>query len=234
MEYGYIRISRKQQSLDRQERNIKAEYPNAIIVEEIFTGTKLEGRVQFNKLLNKVKKGDTIIFDSVSRMSRNSEEGIKLYEELFNAGVELIFLKENYINTSTYKKALNNNIALTGTAVDSILRGINEYLMNLAKEQIKIAFDQAEKEVQDLRQRTREGLETARLNGKQIGIKKGSKLVTKKSIEIKKEIKRLSRDFEGTLNDIDVMRLTRVARNTYYKYKRELQLEINNEIEGDE
>lgn len=211
MEYGYIRISRKQQSLDRQERNIKAEYPNAIIVEEIFTGTKLEGRVQFNKLLNKVKKGDTIIFDSVSRMSRNSEEGIKLYEELFTAGVELIFLKENYINTSTYKKALNNNIALTGTAVDSILRGINEYLMNLAKEQIKIAFDQAEKEVQDLRQRTREGLETARLNGKQIGIKKGSKLVTKKSIEIKKEIKRLSRDFEGTLNDIDVMRLTRVA-----------------------
>lgn len=233
MEYGYIRISRKQQSLDRQRRNIKAIYPNAVIIEEIFTGTKLEGRAQFNKLLNKIKKGDTIIFDSVSRMSRNSEEGFKLYEELFNAGVELIFLKENYINTATYKKALSNNIALTGTSVDSILRGVNEYLMDLAKEQIRIAFDQAEKEVQDLRQRTREGLETARLNGKQIGIKKGSKLVTKKSIEIKREIKRLSRDFEGTLNDVDVMKITRIARNTYYKYKRELQLEIDNEIGGD-
>lgn len=233
MEYGYIRISRKQQSLDRQRRNIKAIYPNAVIIEEIFTGTKLEGRAQFNKLLNKIKKGDTIIFDSVSRMSRNSEEGFKLYEELFNAGVELIFLKENYINTATYKKALSNNIALTGTSVDSILRGVNEYLMDLAKEQIRIAFDQAEKEVQDLRQRTREGLETARLNGKQIGIKKGSKLVTKKSIEIKREIKRLSRDFEGTLNDVDVMKVTRIARNTYYKYKRELQLEIDNEIGGD-
>jgi len=38
--------------------------------------------------------------------------------------------------------------------------------MTLAKEKIKIAFDQAEKEVMDLRQRTREGMMTARLDGK--------------------------------------------------------------------
>lgn len=230
MEYGYIRISRKQQSLERQERNIKEAFPDAVIIREIFTGTKIEGRAQFNKLINKVKAGDKIIFDSVSRMSRNSEEGFQLYKELFEKGVELIFLKESYINTETYKKALQTNIAKTGTKLDMVLNALEKYLMSLAEEQIKIAFDQAEKEVLDLRQRTKEGLETARLNGKQIGIKKGRKLVTKKSIEIKKEILRLSKDFNGTLSDIDVMKVTRVARNTYYKYKRELQLEINNEI----
>ena len=48
-------------------------------------------------------------------------------------------------------------------------RGINQYLMALAKEQIRLAFDQAEKEVEDLHQRTREGIQTARLNGKQTG-----------------------------------------------------------------
>ena len=56
--------------------------------------------------------------------------------------------------------------------MDFILKGINEYLMALAKEQIKLAFGQSEKEVADLHQRTREGLVTAKLNGKQVGRKK--------------------------------------------------------------
>ena len=61
------------------------------------------------------------------------------------------------------------------------MKGINEYLMALAKEQIKLAFEQSEKEVADLHQRTREGLLTARLNGKQVGRKKGIGFETKKS-----------------------------------------------------
>ena len=95
--------------------------------------------------------------------------------------------------------------------------------MALAKEQIRIAFEQSEKEVEDLRQRTREGIETARLNGKQIGQRQGAKLTTKKSIAAKEVIQKHSRDFHGTLNDIEVMRLTGISRNTYYKYKRELK-----------
>ena len=48
-------------------------------------------------------------------MSRNAEEGFQLYEELFNLGIDLVFLKEQHINTDTYKKALENNVQLTGT-----------------------------------------------------------------------------------------------------------------------
>ena len=219
--YGYCRISTRKQSIERQERNIKAEYGDAIIFKEAYTGTKID-RPLFNKLLNIVKQGDTIVFDSVSRMSRNSEEGFILYQELFNKGVELVFLKEKHINTETYKKALTNNIQLTGTNVDFILEGVNKYLLSLAKEQIKIAFDQAEKEVEDLHQRTKEGIETARLNGKQIGQKKGIKLTTKKSIIAKEQIIKYSKDFNGTLKDIEVMKLIGIARNSYYKYKKEL------------
>ena len=223
MIYGYTRISTKQQSIERQIRNIKDLYPNAVIIEEVYTGTKIYGRKEFNKLLKKVKSGDTIVFDSVSRMSRNAEEGFELYQELFNKGIELIFIKEAHINTTTYKQALKNNIQLTGTTVDFILEGINKYLLALAKEQIKLAFIQSEKEVKDLQQRTKEGIETARLNGKQIGQVKGAKLMTKKSIEAKEQIKKYSKDFDGTLKDIEVMKLIRVARNSYYKYKREIK-----------
>lgn len=224
--YGYCRISRSSQSIERQHRNILALYHNAIIIDEVFTGTKVEGRKEWNKLYNKVEQGDTIVFDSVSRMSRNAEEGFKLYEELFKRGVELVFIKEAHINTTVYKKALNNNIGLTGTNVDFILEGVNKYLLELAKEQIRLAFIQAEKEVKDLQQRTKEGIETARLNGKQIGIPKGSKLITKKSIEAKEQIQKYSKDFKGTLKDIEVMKLVGVSRNSYYKYKKELIEEL--------
>ena len=224
--YGYCRISRVSQSIERQHRNILQLYPNAIIVDEIFTGTRVEGRKEFNKILSNILKGDTIVFDSVSRMSRNSEEGFELYQELFNRGIELVFLKEQHINTNTYKKALTNNIQMTGTIVDDILEGVNKYLLSLAKEQIRIAFNQAEKEVEDLHQRTKEGIETARLNGKQIGQLKGAKLTTKKSIEAKEQLLKYSKDFKGTLTDIECMKLIGLARNTYYKYKKELVQEL--------
>lgn len=228
MIYGYTRISTKQQSIERQIRNIRDLYPTAVIVEEVYTGTKIYGRKEFDKLLKKVKAGDTIVFDSVSRMSRNAEEGFELYQDLFNRGIELIFIKEQHINTTTYKQALTNNVQLTGTTVDFILEGINKYLLALAKEQIKLAFIQSEKEVKDLQQRTKEGLETARLNGKQIGQPKGAKLTTKKSIQAKEQIQKYSKDFGGTLKDIEVMKLIGVARNSYYKYKKELVEELNN------
>jgi DNA invertase Pin-like site-specific DNA recombinase len=102
-------------------------------------------------------------------MSRNADEGFCLYEELYNKGIELVFLKEPYINTSTYKKALESNISITGTNIDFILEGVNKYLLSLAKERTRLTFEQSEKEVQDLHQRTKEGIETARFNGKQIG-----------------------------------------------------------------
>lgn len=222
--YGYCRISTKQQSIDRQIRNIKNEYNAAVIVTEAYSGTTIN-RPEWNKLYKKAKAGDTIVFDSVSRMSRNADEGFALYEELYNKGIELVFLKEPHINTVTYKKALQNNVSMTGTNVDYILQGVNKYLMALAKEQIRIAFEQSEKEVEDLHQRTKEGIATARLNGKQIGQKQGAKLTTKKSIEAKKQIQKYSKDFDGQLADTDCMRMVGIARNTYYKYKREMKAE---------
>ena len=222
MQYGYCRISKAKQSIERQIRNIKAAYPNALIIQEVFTRTRID-RKEWQKLVSKVKDGDTIIFDSVSRMSGNADDGFAAYEDLYSRGISLVFLKEPHINTETYKKALQNNVQLTGSNVDYILEGVNKYLMALAQEQIRLAFEQSEKEVKDLHQRTREGIETARLNGKQIGQRKGAKLTTKKSVAAKEIIRKHSQDFNGTLNDMEVMQLTGLARNTYYKYKKELR-----------
>ena len=213
------------QSIERQIRNIKDQYPDAIIVTDEYTGTKLD-RPGWMKLYKTVKEGDTIIFDEVSRMSRDADEGFAVYEDLYRRGVNLIFIKEPHINTETYKKAMESGVQMTGTNVDYILEGVNKYLLSLAKEQIKLAFAQAEKEVEYLHQRTREGIATAKLNGKQIGQVKGSKLTTKKSLAAKELIRKHSKDFGGTLGDAEVIKLAGISRNSYYKYKRELTEEI--------
>lgn len=229
--YGYCRISKKKQSIERQERNIKAAYPDAIITKEEFTGTKIDGRKGFERILKIVKAGDTIVFDSVSRMSRDAHEGFKLYQDLFAKGVELVFLKEPQINTATYREAMEKQIGATVDSGDeatdeliaAITQAVNKYMMRLAERQIRLAFDQAEKEVQDLHQRTKEGIETARLNGKQIGQQAGRKLNVKKEATAKETIRKLSKDFGGSLSDAKCMKLAEVSRNTFYKYKREIR-----------
>ena len=223
--YGYCRISTKQQSIDRQIRNIKAVYPDAIIITESFTGTTLN-RPEWKKLYNKLKKGDIVVYDSVSRMSRDADEGVDLYMELYNKGIELEFLKESHINTEVYKSTIAQTIGTTGNDIaDIYIEATNKVIRLLAEKQIRLAFEQAEKEVEDLHQRTREGIETARLNGKQIGQKQGAKLTTKKSVEAKKLIRKHNKTFGGSLTNEETWTLIGISKMTFYKYLREMKEE---------
>ena len=220
--YGYARISTMKQNLERQRRNIKKLYPNAVMIEEKYTGTTME-RPQWKKLEKQLKRGDTVVCDEVSRMARSAEEGFRVYQELYNRGVELIFLKEPHISTSVFREAASKSIPMTGTDVDLILKGVNAYLMALAEKQIKIAFEQAQAENDYRNQRIKEGIETARLAGKQIGRSVGTTTETKKAKAAKATMLQHSKDFGGSLNDIDCMKLTGLSRNTYYKYKKQLK-----------
>lgn len=233
--YGIVRISTQKQNMLRQIRNIKAAYPTAIIIKEVYTGTKLKGRKDFEQVINRAKPDDIFVFDSVSRMCRNADEGCELYEQLFYRGINLVFLQEPHINTDVFKQALNNQIQLriktgnqaTDELMNTIIEALNRFTLVLAAQQIRIAFEQAEKEVEDLHQRTREGIETARLSGKQIGQKEGITLHVKKKEPMKKQIRALSKSFDGSNTDIEVMKITGLSKNTYYKYKKELYTEFD-------
>lgn len=217
--YGYARVSTIRQKLERQIDNIKAVCPDAVVVTEKYTGTSID-RPAFRKLLDNLKEGDTVIFDSVSRMSRTADEGYRLYMNLYQKGINLRFIKEPMIDTDVFRQTAQ--LAMTGTDVDYVLEGINKYLMLLAEKQIQIAFDQSEKEVTDLHKRISEGLNQAKLRGSQVGRAQGRKYVSKKSLDIKAKIIKMSKDLNGNMNDKEVIAILRIARNTYYKYKREL------------
>lgn len=230
--YGYARVSTTKQNIDRQITNIKEKYPQAVIITEAYTGTKME-RPAWSKLHKKLGASDTVVFDEVSRMSRNAEEGYQVYQELYGRGVNLVFLKEPYINTDVYRNAAQQRIeatistgnAATDTFTQTILEAVNQLLMDLAKQQITAAFEQAQAEVDHLHQRTSEGVRRAQAEGKQVGRATGATVTTKKSIAAKEQIRKYSKDFNGTLTDKDAMQLIGLARNTYYKYKREITAE---------
>ena len=235
IDYGYCRISTSKQNIERQERNILQVFPKATIVKETYTGTKIIGRKDWNQLYKKIiKQAETknvrVTFDSVSRFSRSADEGCDLYEDLFRRGITLVFLKERHIDTDVYREALQRQIDIyinTGnTATDkllnTIIEALNQFVLDLAKQQIRIAFEQAEKEVTDLHQRTKEGIETARLAGKQIGQKQGAKLNVKKAAPAKEQIKKYNKDFGGQLNNEETWKLIGISKMTFYKYKREI------------
>ena len=221
--YGYCRISTKKQNIERQIRNIKGIYTDAVIVRELYSGTTTD-RPEWYKLYKIIKEEDTIIFDSVSRMSRNADDGVDLYMDLFNKKVTLVFLKESYINTEVYRSTMEQTIGSTGNDIaDIYIEATNKVIKLLAEKQIRKAFEQAEKEIEDIHQRTREGIETARLNGKQIGRVEGKKVVTKKSVEMKDRIRKMSKSFNGNMTDKEILEILNISRNTYYKYKKEMQ-----------
>ena len=224
MIYGYARISRPTQNIERQIRNISEYDPTAKIITEAYTGTT-QDRPEWCKLQKRLKANDTIIFNSVSRMSRNAEEGIEEYQRLYNDGINLVFLKEHQIDTETYRSAISQQLEMTGNEIaDEFIKAINNVLMILAKKQIYLSFEQAQKEIDDLHKRTSEGIKTAKLKGKHIGRPVGAEIISKKSISAKQTILQHSKDFGGTLNDADVLKLIgNISRNTYYKYKKELK-----------
>lgn len=221
--YGYARVSTAKQSIDRQIENILQQDSTAMIFKETYTGTTAD-RPEWQKLLRLVKEGDTIIFDEVSRMSRDAQEGFQTYTDLFSKGVTLVYIKEPHINTEVYQKAIETKIDGVGNEIaDIMIAAVNKVLQVVQRQQIEKAFETAQKEVDYLHRRTSEGVKRAQAAGKQVGRKDGSKIETKKAKEQKQVIKKHSKDFGGSLSDTECRQLTGLSRNTFYKYKRELK-----------
>ena len=217
--YGYVRVSTLEQNKERQIKNILDQYPKAVIMTEEYTGKTMD-RPVWSKLYSKLKKGDVVVFDEVSRMSRNAEEGFKVYQELFEKGCQLIFLKEPYLNTDVFSGQIQRATVKTGK--DYLDQGLKIILMGVAEEQIKIAFEQSQAETDLRAQRAGEGIAEAKKHNEelevlypdtfkdhpeysQIGREKGDKLTIKKAEPIKALIRKYSRDFEGTLSDMELL-----------------------------
>ena len=96
--------------------------------------------------------------------------------------------------------------------VRDILGVLERFQVAKATDNIKKAFEQSEKEVKDLRQRTKEGLREAKARGSQVGRNEGQKVITKKEKDMLPKIIKMARKFEGNMKDSEVLEVLKIDR----------------------
>ena len=228
--YGYARVSTPTQNVRRQIDDIHSICPEAIIYYETYTGTKSD-RPEWQKLLHLARLGQVseIWFCDVSRMARNKEEGYQTYMELYHLGIELHFILTPQIDTTTYKETLNRiictdyqlNDSAVNEFVNEIFAALNDYMSKIAQRQIYIAFAEAENEAKQLSQRTKEGLEVARIKGSQIGRQKGITIDTRKRRKAIRKILTYWEKYDGPKNVVkaeDCIKMCGISKSSFYRY----------------
>lgn len=154
-------------------------------------------------------QGDILICNSVDELtdvddiSENADLLISEYLNLYNKGVELVFDKSTQCNSLFIKTLITGENDFESVLKKCILNYANQ--KNLEGKY------------------SRKHVLTAEINGNKVGIKKGTKLTTKKSVEMKSKISELSKDFSGEYSDEDLISMLGISRNTFYKYKKELR-----------
>jgi len=123
---GYARVSTKWQlkeghSIEVQTRNILDRYDDAEIRVEQYTGTTMH-RPIFNKLIEDLKQGDTLVVTKLDRLARNTVEGISIVQELFNKGISVHVINIGLLeNTSMGKFFLTTLLAVAEMERNTII-----------------------------------------------------------------------------------------------------------------
>ena len=130
MIFGYARVSKNDQNLDRQLDQLKQAGCNRIYQEKM-TGTKKE-RPELTRMMNYVRRGDTVIVESISRFARNTRDLLDLVERLTEKQVEFVSRKEAIDTTTPTGKFMLTVFA----AIAELER---EYILQRQREGIAIA-----------------------------------------------------------------------------------------------
>ena len=95
MKIGYIRVSTVEQNTIRQETLMEALGVDEIYMDKV--SGKNTNRPELQKMLHYVRKGDTVIVESISRFARNTKDLLELVEQLTAKEVEFISQKESLV-----------------------------------------------------------------------------------------------------------------------------------------
>lgn len=149
-QYGYIRVSTKEQHIDRQ---LAALQPYNIPKKNIYcdyqSGKNFE-RPAYKKMMKKLKKGDLLIVKSIDRLGRNYNDILMQWQYITKeVGADIVVLDMELLDTRT------KDGNLTGTLIADLVLQIFAYV--------------AQTEREFIRQRQAEGIAAARAKGKRLG-----------------------------------------------------------------
>ena len=215
MHYGLINITTKYQDPEYQKKLIK----------EYCSEEQVDYLDDYSSLLSICKEGDIIVMQDILKLYDTTESRpvsetiLNRYQELFNKGIEIIILEEPFLNSSLYKDAIIQNNDLKNHAASAV--------SFLLQKQINAVVENKLNKKSIIRQNIKNSIKNNREN---LGKKKGRHFITQKEIESKEYMKIHLIDLGGDMTDRQMMESLHIARNTFYKYKRELIKKISPDI----
>lgn len=150
MRYGYVRVSTKEQNIDRQMSALSIEnIPKQHIFIDRASGKDFD-RVEYKKLLAILQEGDDLIIKSIDRLGRNYDDILEQWQFITKVKkVHIMVLDFPLLNTR------NNTDTITGKLILDLVLQVLSYVSQMEREQIK--------------QRQMEGIREAKKRGKRFG-----------------------------------------------------------------
>ncbi|EEM98594.1 DNA integration/recombination/inversion protein [Bacillus thuringiensis IBL 4222] len=200
--FGYVRVSSKDQNEERQIENMKC---LGIEDRDIFidkqSGKNMK-RENYQMLKRLARTGDTIIFDSLTRLGRSMNDVLEEFRYYEQQQINLQFIKEPFINVNYSGESTN----------DIIQQAVQKATLTILS-----AF--AEKERNDIKQRQAEGIALAKKHGKHIG--RPPVQITEQFIEAYEAWQ------SGKITAVGVMRKYDIKRSSFYKLVKEYEAQEN-------
>ncbi|EOP54792.1 MULTISPECIES: recombinase family protein [Bacillus cereus group] len=196
--FGYVRVSSKDQNEERQIQNVKnlgIEERDIFIDKE--SGKNME-RENYKMLKRLVRTGDTIVFDSLTRLGRNMNDTLEEFRYYEKHKVNLQFIKEPYINVN-----------YTGESTNDVIQSA------IQKATLTILSAFAEKERIDIKQRQAEGIALARKQGRRLG---------RPPVEITEEFTDAYKEWKsGSITAVGAMKKYGIKRSSFYKLAKQYE-----------
>ncbi|WP_340135805.1 recombinase family protein [Bacillus cereus] len=198
--FGYVRVSSKDQNKERQIENMKY---LGIEDRDIFidkkSGKNMK-RENYQMLKRLARTGDTIVFDSLTRLGRSMNDVLEEFRYFEQQRINLQFIKEPFINVNYNGE----------TANDVIQQAVQKATLTILS-----AF--AEKERNDIKQRQAEGIALAKKKGKHLG---------RPPVQITDQFIQAYRDWQsGKITAVGAMRKYDIKRSSFYKLVKEYEVQ---------
>ena len=179
MKFGYARCSTLDQNLDWQIDALTKEGCDRIFQEK-FTGTRKD-RPELLRMMDMLREGDTVIICELTRLSRSVKDLFDLVEQVEKAGANIKSLKEPWLDTTTPQ----------GRLLFTIFSGVSQFEREL------------------IRERTMEGLASARARGRMGGRPGKDKKIVEQALTL----------YDSKAYSVDeISKTTGISRATLYKY----------------